>query len=601
MKKRPNKEIWDYSLPIDESEEWSKYWISFCPKEGFTEYLCSADKNIYLTEEYLFQNVLDNLQNRFSEKIAKIGDRFNKRRIYITIAEFELGKQTVFIEPYFLKISGELGFLIDFHFLSNDKGSLTKEGQKLALSLNTYYRSNTNYHIDKFKFVQDLITSITDNIDIKAKEINVHISDKLRSLNANFLKTKTYRFFNEKTNNSQFQGLKNNSPYQKISGNVHFYFIFKEIHIDLGRELIKALNGETFKYTFPGMEKMFELKLNKENVSKIIIEDFNQNEIKKSISTIKNANNKQAVAILLFPEKESDFYYQFKNNFLKNGILTQGVHIKTMRNTSGLKWSISSIGLQIFSKAGGIPWRVTPSNENCLIIGIGKAHRITIREDGHRQVEKFYAYSVLTDSSGEYISMNVLSNESNEDNYLDSLMINLKKTIEKYNKEYSKITLHIPFKVKQNELKKITEVIKSIDNRKDFAVLKINDNSKFFGYNTLANSLVPYESSMLKISDWEYLIWTEGMNYHNNKANKKFSNPLHVEFYYPKIKEIDDKTIKLHLQDIMNLSGASWRGFNAKSVPISMFYPKIISGFIKEFNSRNLSEINFENLPPWFL
>lgn len=117
--KRPNKEIWGFSLPkTAESEGWSKYWISFCPREEYTDYLCSADKNIYLTEEYLFQNVLDNLQNSYSEKIAKIGDRFNKRRIYITVAEFKLGKQTVFIEPYFLKISGEFGFLIDFHFLS---------------------------------------------------------------------------------------------------------------------------------------------------------------------------------------------------------------------------------------------------------------------------------------------------------------------------------------------------------------------------------------------------------------------------------------------------------------------------------------------------
>ena len=57
----------------------------------------------------------------------------------------------------------------------------------------------------------------------------------------------------------------------------------------------------------------------------------------------------------------------------------------------------------------------------------------------------------------------------------------------------------------------------------------------------------------------------------------------------------------MYLQDILNLSGASWRGFNAKSMPISIFYPKIISKFIAEFRYRNLPELEFEKLPPWFL
>jgi len=39
-------------------------------------------------------------------------------------------------------------------------------------------------------------------------------------------------------------------------------------------------------------------------------------------------------------------------------------------------------------------------------------------------------------------------------------------------------------------------------------VLKVNTENDFFGYaNT--NSLVPYESSYLKISGKEYLIWFE--------------------------------------------------------------------------------------------
>jgi hypothetical protein len=51
---------------------------------------------------------------------------------------------------------------------------------------------------------------------------------------------------------------------------------------------------------------------------------------------------------------------------------------------------------------------------------------------------------------------------------------------------------------------------------------------------------------------------------------------------------MSDVSIKLHLQDIINLSGANWRGFNAKNTPISIYYPELIAKFISKFDEYNL-------------
>jgi hypothetical protein len=56
-----------------------------------------------------------------------------------------------------------------------------------------------------------------------------------------------------------------------------------------------------------------------------------------------------------------------------------------------------------------------------------------------------------------------------------------------------------------------------------------------------------------------------------------------------------------YLQDSVNLSGANWRGFNAKSVPVSIYYAKLVADFVKEFRDLNLEEIDWESLTPWFL
>lgn len=601
--RRPAENIYYYSLPKTiETDNWTKYWISFNKMDGFEEYQCHSTTNFYLTENILFQSILEKIKGIIPDKIARISYKFNKRRIFICINTFNEGKQTIWLEPYFLRATGELGFLLDFHFLREENISFSKKIQKLSLSLDATYHSNKSYHQDKYQFVLKFTKdTIAQLIPLNISKNTISLSNKLTNIESDTLHSKIYRFSKEQTKNSQFMGIKEFGPFNNVKNSVHYFFVFKEEHIDLGRDLVKALNGETFKYTFPGMAKMFNMSLKKKNVSKITIASFTNDEIDRVINEINNNQNENKVAILIFPEIESDFYYNFKNQFLIKGILTQGIHIETLKNTNGFKWSISSIGLQIFSKSSGIPWRVKPSNENCLIIGIGQAHRFIENKCGNKQIDKFYSYSVLIDSSGEYISLNVLSNDNNENDYLINLQKNVSEIISNYKDKYQKITFHIPFKIKTSVLNKITDAINQLNIDKEFVVIKINDNSKFFGYNTEINSLVPFESSFLKLSDKEYLVWPEGLNYHNRNTLKRYANPLHIDFYYSNIESISDETKQLYIQDILNLSGANWRGFNAKAIPISMFYPKLISGFIKEFNFRNLPEVNFENLPPWFL
>jgi len=129
-------------------------------------------------------------------------------------------------------------------------------------------------------------------------------------------------------------------------------------------------------------------------------------------------------------------------------------------------------------------------------------------------------------------------------------------------------------------------------------LLKINDNNKYFGFNLSSNSLVPYESTFLQLSENEFLIWFEGMQYHNTLINKRISGPTHIEFYYTNKKlTLEDK--KLFLQEVLNLSGANWRGFNSKSNPISIHYTRLVSKFIKFFSK--YEEIDIENINPWFL
>lgn len=112
--------------------------------------------------------------------------------------------------------------------------------------------------------------------------------------------------------------------------------------------------------------------------------------------------------------------------------------------------------------------------------------------------------------------------------------------------------------------------------------------------------MVPYESSYVKISGKEFLVWFEGLQYHNPNIRKKVERPLHIEFIYPK-DGLSETQKRDYLQDAVNLSGANWRGFNAKSLPVSVYYAYLVASYLKEFRALGLQEIDLEAINPWFL
>ncbi|MGE5606382.1 MAG: hypothetical protein ACM3YE_11925, partial [Bacteroidota bacterium] len=167
----------------------------------------------------------------------------------------------------------------------------------------------------------------------------------------------------------------------------------------------------------------------------------------------------------------------------------------------------------------------------------------------------------------------------------------------------SDCVIHTPFRMRNDEMNVIQRSIAKLKSdyaNITFTVMRINVKNRFFGFAD-NNLKVPYESTYIRLSDKEYLVWFEGIKHGREYLNKRVANPTYIEFYYG---TDHTKFIQL-LQDAVNLAGASWRGFNAKLVPISIFYPQLIAGFIKDFRKIDSNQEVEHNLAqfdtPWFL
>ena len=95
-------------------------------------------------------------------------------------------------------------------------------------------------------------------------------------------------------------------------------------------------------------------------------------------------------------------------------------------------------------------------------------------------------------------------------------------------------------------------------------------------------------------------MWFSGVSTADSKAPRKPERPVHLKVLYPD-KPLPMPDLQRLMQDAINIAGANWRGFNAKSMPISVYYAKLIADYYAQFRLAGLQDVDMDNLPPWFL
>ena len=581
------------------------YWTLFQRTDGGTETVCGPFDNFHVTIDALRSALIKSCEDNLDSHRFRIIEGF-RRHVEIITAEHDEGSQVVSLEPYLLRSHGQFGFLADFRFHPTEEHRHTRRSRQLSLSLDSHGQPNRNHYADRYshlaKFVEKFHSLIFPLTLPGGHEVDVDIS--LVELTSEKLDIKHYIVGSGRESKSQFMGVKERGPLKHVPDDTQLCFLYRQEDRPLSHDLFRALRGDTYR-TFSGMEQMFHLPLSRERVSGITLSTFSIDEIQRvADQVVADAKGCRVVPIVLTPfsrhddPEDNDYYWYLKHAFLSRGLPIQVVATETVADRNKLKWSTASIGLQVFAKAGGTPWKVQPRTERCLMVGIGQAHR---QHGGH--INRYFAYSVLTDSSGVFEKVTVLGDRPDENEYMTEFNTNLQQIFNDYSEQFSNFVIHSTFAIRRTELEAIHNVLsecQSQSNDGEFVSLKFNDRNRFFGFAAGHNSRVPYESSLVRLSKNEFLVWFEGLQYGQPTVGKMVSNPVHIQFTYP-LEELSRDRQRAHLQDAINLSGANWRGFNAKSLPVSVYYAQLIARYLKEFEKRGLPAVDVNTLTPWFL
>lgn len=604
--------------PTEDAEKFEKYAIVFEEQEGFEQKIISNLEYFDITKQYIFFHLKRLLQSKNIEDI-KIGkDKYH--RFYLPIEKHNEGVGTVWVEPYFFKQTSSFGILIDFKFWVSEEykktlnATVNKKILQLSGTLDSRGNSNRAFYQFKFEKIKKFFTQYyqsLSNIDIGGT--NFQLSKSLLQIKSHSLNPKTYQFGNEVENASPYFGLQKNKPYQTPEKETHFLFVFKDIDRNIAIDLLNGLKGISSPNTFSGIETLFKIPFNNDYIKGKKITEYSFDVLQSIVTEIQaeRENNRNVLPIFItnsrITQADDKLYYLIKHTFTKNNIACQVVTKDLINNTKSLSWSLSNIGLQIFAKAGGKPWKVKPAIKECLIVGIGSKNKevyfVDDNGNSRKKIEKYLTYSVLTDSSGLFKEIQILSETDNETDYYTTLVTKLTTIIKQAaNDGYKDLVIHIPFRISKE---KVWDIV--FDNTKstdiNVSIIIINSEHKYFGYDLSKNTLVPYESTFITLSEFEYLVWFEGLQYNNAPFSKLIGSPIYIYFWHSNNANLlkDMSYRKSLLQDCINLSGANWRGFKAKQLPVSIFYCQRIADFLKKFEDYELEHIEFENFKPWFL
>ncbi|MDI1254544.1 MAG: hypothetical protein PSV16_00460 [Flavobacterium sp.] len=594
-----------------------KVAVSFEEQEGFISKILTQDFDFAITKQFIFHAFQKHISSKQLRPIENLRDKYH--RIYLPLQSYPEGIETIWLEPYYLKQNKSFGFLIDFRFSVNQEyqsrisGSVDKKILQLSGTLDAKGYSNKAYYQFKFDKLKTFIAKYFAELQtFSFQDIDFSLSEGLTQIHSNLLSPKTYQFHNDAENPSSYVGLQKNLPFQNPEKPTKYLFVFKDSDRNIAINLLRGLQGVSSPNTFAGIEKLFKIPFNNDCIRGKKVDEISTEVLNEIVQEVQKEREDgiNLLPIILTNSKETDsddkLYFKIKHTFTKNDIACQVVTKELVNNSNSLKWSLSNIGLQIFAKAGGKPWKVKPAIKECLIIGIGSKNKEVFSIDEHgikrKKIEKYLTYSVLTDSSGLFKEIQILSETDNETDYYKSLVTKLGNIILQAIQDGNKdIVIHTPFRISKA---KVWDVLfKTIPTGINISILLINSAHKYFGYDFSKNALVPYESSFIALSEYEYLVWFEGLQFNNAPFSKPIGSPIYIDFWYANNRELlyDQNYRRSLLQDCINLSGANWRGFKAKQLPVSIFYCQKIADFLKKFEDYELEHIEFQNLKPWFL
>ena len=425
-----------------------------------------------------------------------------------------------------------------------------------------------------------------------------------------------FAFANNETRLDKLKGLQELGPYGPLGKAPRFGFVFPNEHKDYANRLYLALkNGIGY---FKGIETLFRVKLEKHQVFPVtgfsIAQEKTSGDAARSyadaiISWSHQQEKEQPDLFFIIhpqtPHAEIDTpYYACKALLLEHGLLSQSVTFQLLENRSQFEWAAANIALGAFAKIGGIPWIVSSTgNEQGLVIGLGRAH---LYDPLTRQTTRYLAFTSCFSARGLFKFIALADVAYSRQEYLSILTNVVTSSMERAEQTSSQVnnlTIHVPKEMGREENEAIRRAVETHNKGRvlQIQVVKVTEEESFFAVDQRYQDGIPKRGTVLRVSDQDYILYTEGRD---EKETWRARVPTALRVTPQRGTTGSHQQL---LRQIQDLSQVNWRGFNARSQPISLYYGNLIARILSHVAPERIIGLYSDKARPviqdrmWFL
>ncbi len=411
-------------------------------------------------------------------------------------------------------------------------------------------------------------------------------------------------FGNNQTDLNPFNGLKNNGPFSTSPFNkIEFIFIFHEKDLKTAEKLKSWFDGNENKFTksLKNFIKLnYYLDIQKSIMYKSI--DNPMPEIRQKLEAWPRISGTTYLAIYLTPHPKEiadkeihSLYFKIKYELLKYRISSQVIETETIWSSS-FNYSLPNIAIAILAKLGGVPWRLQRAIYNELIIGVGAFKSFEMK---NRYIGSAFCFA----NDGHFQNFNCYS-AHNTTMLAGSIREAVENFVEKNNK-VERLVIHFYKRMSREDLKPITEVLRSLNLNIPVIVININKTESrdlvVFDTQCPSNAMIPISGTFISIGRNQFLL-CNNTRYNDiiPRSREGFPFPVKLSIQSTDDKLLEnEKLIRNLIDQVYQFSRMYWTSVTQQNLPVTVKYPEMVAEKYPHFESTNLPDFGKENL--WFL
>jgi len=423
----------------------------------------------------------------------------------------------------------------------------------------------------------------------------------LFSLYANILDTPLLRFnyaIPTAVSKSSMKGISQFGPYDKdifpkneISSAIIYPSVFEK---EVERFTQSFINGLGI---YSGFRKWFRIDIgefDKYSIKSTTLEDYD--EILKDV-----ARKNYDIAFIIVEEetRTPKLYSLIKTILLGNGIPCQVIRSVTISTTNEqLQWILGNIALSSYAKIGGTPWVIEAKENPEIVLGMSRAM------DKYKKM--IVGFVTIFKHNGDFILFYSKSPVTTWEEYqkgLERLVYEAIKEYEKKQETPSSLVFHFHKRTGKKEIEAVKNAINDLGIDIKYALLHLNSYSSYRVFDTTDFTYVPLIGLTIRLSSHQAILVTDGRRQYSKRPYVGTPNVLEVTM--DRESTMDFKEFPRLVEQVYRFSYVNWRGFNARTIPITINYPYLIArlvGNLEDVSNWNMIITNGKLVDKaWFL